>query len=410
MMINKNLAEIKFNRNSLHELLFKFIILIYFCVMYAFFEYRLYISILLVFFLLYYFITRRKNLSLFTLWNVIFIFWCASSYVWSYNSGQTLIEVRILIEIAIISNLIIVFIDKKGKVEFFYKVFIISGLIFIIRLLYEFPLASWFTQRLGSEEFNANTIGLYLTISAICSLHLAQKKNKALYILYFLFSFVVFLTGSRKSFLMLVFGSAILIYFNQGRNVSRKILAVIMGIILIIIGYFMVFNIPFLYDILGNRIESFLSVFFGESNIDYSTETRFNLIDIGISLFLNKPFLGHGIGSYSILSGYYVYSHNNYIELLVGVGLIGTVIYYSMIIYIIVKLYKRRNLIVGNPLLTILIMLLIIDYSLVSYNGFIYQFIIAIGFASTIVIKGRLSKEINSKEQLNSFQILGEGK
>ncbi|MDD3267588.1 MAG: O-antigen ligase family protein, partial [Burkholderiales bacterium] len=126
---------------------------------------------------------------------------------------------------------------------------------------------------------------------------------------------------------------------------------------------------------------------FGQNNLDISSRIRFEMIEVGKTLFLSKPFLGYGIGSFSIVSGFDAYSHNNYIELLVGLGIIGMVLYYSMIIYIIYKLFIIRKFIDGNPLLAILLSLLVIDYGLVSYNSPVYQYIIALGFISIKLFK-----------------------
>lgn len=370
------------------ESFFKTLLLMYFCVIYAFFEYRVFISAIFILMFLYYFIAQRKKLTIFFVWNLLFIIWCVLSIAWSYNTAQTVIEARIVFEIAIISNLLIAFIDNKDKLISVYKILIFSGLIFVLRLAYEFPLGTWLLGRLGDQDFNPNRIGLYLTISAIITLYFAQIENiKHYYILYLFFSIVIFLTGSRKAFIMLIMGSSLLYFLNTGRGASKRILSIPITITIMFLGYYVALKVPLFYEILGSRLESMLSLLSNSGSVDYSSKVRSEMIGVGKSLFFQKPIIGYGIGSYSILSGFNTYSHNNFIELLVGLGIIGFGIYYIMIFYILLKLFKVRKQVVGNPLLIILLMLIIMDYGLISYNGFVYQLIIAMGFVATRVIK-----------------------
>lgn len=369
--------------------IFQFVLLIFICMLFAYYEYRIFFSIIYAIVFLYYFLSRRKIVSPFILWNILFILLCGFSISWSYNPEQTFIETRNMIELAIISNLLIAFIDNKNKVISAYKYFIYAGIAFIIRLLYEIPLSTWLSTRLGADsDFNSNRIGLYLTISAICTLHLAQTENKKrYYMLLSLFAIVIILTGSRKAFLMLLVGIGVLYFLNKNTNIHKKILSVPLILIILAIGYLAVMNIPIFYEILGSRLESMISIFSGEGKVDLSARTRLEMIEVGKFLFTEKPILGYGIGSYSVVSGFNAYSHNNYIELLVGLGILGAVLYYSMIVYIICKLFKDRKEKYGNPLLVILLLLMIMDYALVSYNGPVYQFVVALGFAATKVSK-----------------------
>lgn len=380
------------------ETIYLILITLYLIVLYAFFDYRLVITLLFVPILTYYFISRRKKLTIFLLWNSMFILLSGLSFFWSSYPEQTLIDTRIMFEIAVISNLLIAFIDKENKLESTYKIFVIAGFALIIRLIYEVPIENWFDGRLRTEDLNSNEIGLFTTISAIFAFYFAAvKKKKFSYILLLIFSFVVFLTGSRKAFFMLILGIALLYYFSQGRKISKKLSSIIIGIIIVFLGYFTVMNIPYFYQIIGIRIESLLSLVSDNVlDVDNSVATRRNMIEVGLHLFKYKPILGYGLGSYSVISGFDTYSHNNYIELLVGLGVIGTTIYYSMIFYILFKLYKKREFHICNPLLVLLILFIFNDLALVSYKGFVYQYLIAIGFVATRIV-GKINENNKRK-------------
>ena len=135
-------------------------------------------------------------------------------------------------------------------------------------------------------------------------------------------------------------------------------------------------NVPLLYDLGGNRIESFLNSLNG-GETDGSTSFRIHMIEWGIEWFHNRPYFGHGLMNYKALLGTMgtwagtegTYAHNNYIELLVDVGIVGTVIYYSLYASLLfkgIRKIKERNL-TRLILLGLLVAILISEYGLVTY-------------------------------------------
>ena len=80
-----------------------------------------------------------------------------------------------------------------------------------------------------------------------------------------------------------------------------------------------------------------------------------------------------------------MYAHNNYIELMVDLGMVGTFVYYSFYGYIIAKLIKIRDDVTGikNFFLAFMLVLLILEISAVTYNIDLFQTFI--GLASAYV-------------------------
>src|SRR5699024_118429 len=177
-----------------------------------------------------------------------------------------------------------------------------------------------------------------------------------------LFVFITIFTGSRKALFIFVFSIGFFSLLNKERNKFTKLGFI--GLLLILIGYVSLNN-PFLYNVLGSRIEGFFANFTGRGEIDASTNTRMNMINTGLDFFKEKPLFGHGIDSFRQLYfnyvGDYRYSHNNYIELLVSVGVFGTVIYYLGLLSILKKTFN-----IINPYLifsfVVIIAILVIDY------------------------------------------------
>jgi O-antigen ligase len=112
------------------------------------------------------------------------------------------------------------------------------------------------------------------------------------------------------------------------------------------------------------------------------------MISHGWDLFLKEPVLGYGLNNFSILFAKILgegYAHNNYIELLVDLGMIGTIAYYSFYAFIIGKLIGIRNDLTGlrNFFLAFMLVLLVFDIGNVTYQYPPVQ--IFIGLASAFV-------------------------
>ena len=70
------------------------------------------------------------------------------------------------------------------------------------------------------------------------------------------------------------------------------------------------------------------------------------------------------------------------IELLVGIGIVGTLVYYANYIYIINKLICKRRAKFANVGLAFIGMLLLVEFGLVSYYGELYHMIIAFTYTT----------------------------
>jgi O-antigen ligase len=184
-------------------------------------------------------------------------------------------------------------------------------------------------------------------------------------------------------------------WIYHSRNPIKSIRNALLSIAVIVTGWYAMMYIPFLYNLLGRRIESMLAGFLGLST-DASTSTRLRLIRIGWAWFLQRPWVGYGLGNFGAmnltLNNSVLYAHNNYIELLVDSGLIGTFIYYSLYANTIRRFFmldssKKKSFCF---LMGIVISFLIADYGIVSYNLAVFQLIV---MCLNIMIRGRLTTD-----------------
>lgn len=177
------------------------------------------------------------------------------------------------------------------------------------------------------------------------------------------------------------------------------------GAILIIV-YWAIFNVPQLYNTIGFRMESLINLFTGHG-LDSYDMGRQEMIYYGLNFWAQKPLFGYGINNYQILyagiSGRYVYSHNNYIEILVNVGMIGFVAYYAYYIYLLRKLWNKKgnSLNLRNFFIAYVICLLPFELGAITYNFTFIQLFLALASCFLFIERKNISliKDIKGEEE-----------
>jgi len=233
------------------------------------------------------------------------------------------------------------------------------------------------TTRVGSVLTNPNAYAMALTTGIIAAFYLFRQRShltKLVLVVLIILAVqqIFFFSGSRKGMLGAV--AAPIIYFGvraicSGRNRPQQFVVLFVGVV---VGYFvfdwLLANAPFAQRLFNSREEA-------------SFVARQKLINVGLEQWVRAPLIGHGANQYRVLFqfdfGNEAYAHNNYIELLVNVGVIGTAIFYSVYL-----LMARRYL---DPLFrrgatpddmawaaTLLILFLLWDVAQVSYGSKLY--------------------------------------
>lgn len=224
------------------------------------------------------------------------------------------------------------------------------------------------TVRIGSSlAGNVNSVGVAL---GICSLFLMSiyclRKNKIVLVALIVSGIFMLLTGSKKTMFILIIDLVIYFIYNKGK-VSKWIIGLFISIIL----WYLVFNVPYFYEIIGYRIETAITqLFLGTSvRVSHSTDERNQMIREGLKLFWDHPILGGGMQYFYYMTSFgYEYSHCNYVEMLCNFGLIGTLIYYIPFIKCATYFRKHKHYIVIAPLcLGLVISELLLEIMMVSY-------------------------------------------
>lgn len=136
-----------------------------------------------------------------------------------------------------------------------------------------------------------------------------------------------------------------------------------------------------------------------ESNSkSHSTEMRLSMYNIAPSLILKHPIFGSGWGYFTEYSGLKVYSHSNYIELLVTFGALGFILYYWIYIYIIIISLKKRHRNEIALVLGVVISILITDTSIVSFTEMIINYIMILWSMTIIKELGEIKDDKEIKK------------
>lgn len=324
---------------------------------------------------------KKKKLKLTNILAIqlIFIFICLCSIFVSINQNAVFIKVKTLFLIFLVMLSIINYLDSFDKIIRVLKYFTWSGFFVSIYIL----LISDFSNitRYGSELGNQNAIGMNIALSSIFCFYLLINKKVKYLLLFVVMVPTILLTGSRKSLLFIIINVILLVYFKNRNSLKNIIKFIIFSFITILLFSYMIFNIPIFYEIIGDRMESLFSFINGETVREGSINIRTNMTIVGFELFKKRPITGYGIDNYRFFySG--TYSHNNFIELMVGTGVFGVILFYLTHFIGIIDLFKmaRNNShnILCYTFIGIIISYIVVSPSLVYYDSKHFCYIMAI--------------------------------
>lgn len=295
----------------------------------------------------------------------------------------------------------------KENVDFVVNAFIISSLVlcFLTIALLKFNISGGLhdnskTSVLFNYGYNPNSICVCASFAALLRLNTTDKIWYKNWIFLFLVLFSV-VTGSRK--VIVIFGVyfAAVIMFR-----SKNIIKSITGLIIVVVLFICLMNLPFVDDIFGERFtDTFVAIKQALSGESFSSirETRMRMIMIGLDYFKSSPIIGHGWTSfaeqYHLMNNQAaVYSHCNYVEILCSAGIVGFAIYYSKIAMGVFETKNIDNRKKKAECIGMLLALFANDIAAVTYYYKIYYILFAI---ILLII------EMSSKENHGVGQIMG---
>ena len=329
------------------------------------------------------------NLNKYKLWSLSFLLISLLSLIYSINKSDSFNMLKMLVILVIIMIYVESELNNLYSIEKMIMLYVIgvgTTLIYVLitQDLNQFQLAihgEAFTGR-----WNGNEIGMNAAMALMMILYLFPKaKNLCLKMYYCIIVavslYLVYWMGSRKTIVFLILGLCGVILLKKPKKLIRNLLLVCC---LITVSWNLLMEVPSLYQNVGWRLEALTSSITGKGKADSSTLLREKYIKVGIESFKESPVIGYGVASFSEINehktNHHTYSHNNFIEIAVGLGVIGFIFYYWFFVYLIIKylklfIHKRTSFLV-NFLFILFVLYLATQVGLVTYESLIQWLLI----------------------------------
>ena len=204
-----------------------------------------------------------------------------------------------------------------------------NSLVYCFRMGYQPGIATHYSSN-----------GMYLAIFSGCafSMYVSQNKKTGKYIILTILAMVSLLLTAKRAHVLFGIGAMLVVYYMKNADHKSTRLVKMLAIIILALVLFVIIG-QFIPAING-FIERFLEA---EESGDI-LNNRSTLYAYAILLFSQNPLWGNGWGSYKYLResvfGEYNNAHNVFLQLLAETGVIGTVIFTSIIISMLIVTVK----------------------------------------------------------------------
>ena len=346
---------------------------------------------------------KNRNLKprAYLVWIFVMWLWVGLSLLWSPSNLAYNNFIRAYTTGAILYFSLFYIIKDFEDVKQMMRLMVMAMVLSIMYTLLTVDLVSiMLGTRLGSDgsedvTVSSNDMGMMCFYGILmCCYFIKEKTNSKFRTIYFCLCLLIllgmtFISGSRRALL----GIAIVFFIymllsskNKLKNIIK--ISVVVLASLILFRYLMSFDI--FSSILGYRLEGMFNSISGSGAGDNSYDHHEEMIIYGWRYFFNNPIIGNGHLAFAELygrdTGDYIFSHNNITELLVNYGIVGFIIYYWFIIYLVNKLIKIRRITDDRSIIFFLAIILsqfVTDWTNVAYILFVEQMVIL--FAYNIV-------------------------
>ena len=303
---------------------------------------------------------------------LIFVLLEFLSLYWARNQSLAISQFITQIQLYALYIFAYQVIGRYGEIKDYINAIYVSGFLMIIFALIRYGGLSNYVNvmqtgaRLGGEIANENTFGLVFGNAALSAMYYAIIEGKKIHFVSLVpFVFFGFSSGSKKTALVLCVGFIGLFLIKYGIKKVYKFLFVVA--IFVILSQHLL-SLP-IFSTINDRLTSYLS-----GDLNTSDRIRSDMIQFGIEIFKDQPFIGYGLQNFRHLYYGKMYSHNNFVELLVSLGVYGFAVYYLMFIIPIIKILKfwliRR---VNNSQMLMLMFLLVVEiifgWGMVQFYG-----------------------------------------
>ncbi len=344
---------------------------------------------LVVSFLLYQLVYTSKTIYINSMLLIYFIFYFYSvlALTWTIDMDYSIYTVGRMAQIAIyfliIYNILKVFKIHEAVFAGFMLAMLWNGLLAFD--LVDVVNPTYLKVRFIGTTEHPNSIGLLALYAILGSILWIQNlKNRwliALNVLNIVVAYyIIVLAASRTS---LIIGALIILFFMiQVLLHKESRIFLIIFLVLGFLGFIYFVDLHLFMEKINFVIERIVGIFgaFDGHHADSSTAERLSFLHTMIGVFKENPIFGTGVNTARVfLHGFY--SHNNYIEIMGTLGLVGLVIYYSAYVHLIWKIYNVRDFWTRHYLSLFMFVIIVYDFAAVTfYTKSILLFILLLHF------------------------------
>lgn len=275
---------------------------------------------------------------------LVLILWVAVTYFSAVYVEEANTQMKNLLGVFVLSMTIANLSSDKRCVPWLYGVFIILLIQAFVYanshiMIEGFDTA---TDRLNDEKLNANTVAYYTFFVTFAIYELGYSfliKNRVIANIFRLLFFAMYgvsftvaiLTGSRQVLMIQIPLLVLLTFIRyiEGASLKRKLLFVLIAAVACVAS---IDPITKSYD------NSYLKV---RSETKVKDDVRALLLQDAIKVGCQHPIMGVGPGNYVRYSFNRHFSHCTYTELFANTGIIGVLIYVSLLLMFITSQWKR---------------------------------------------------------------------
>jgi len=308
---------------------------------------------------------------------LIFVFWAVLSFFWTVNTDSYLeYQQRILLCGIVVFSLYNIFCWYNVR-SYFLMGIIIGGFINLFIFLNLFPYYgikvdedTWrFAGTIGNSNGLSNIMSFSLFATILLTNFFARNKH-------FFFRFIMFVnipaciyliiqTGSKKG-LILAVSFIFLLFLPYIKSVKGTLNALFISLFLFTVFSYLSEDADFSeqLEFVSKRFESAQETIKGDE-AEESTQLRLWLLENGLKLWKEEPVLGVGLNNSKYFLGSPV--HNNFLEILVNLGIVGFLIYYYFYFQIIWGSFKIKDITLKTCVMYFLIVFFIMDSTWSSY-------------------------------------------
>lgn len=360
---------------------------------------------------------------------VAFLFLCGLSIITAINVSLAVVAFsKLLIVFCMFLNLTILLHNRLSllfKITFFVG---ISVLIQSALILFDFSKTldlSTIKGNYGNINILAASLNIKIPFLILGIIHFSNWKRALLISALFLSVILIFLTGSRATFLGLTLQIIVFLVFYIKINGIKRTEIIKIGCILLPIVFSFVFSNIILekygnserYKSIGNRIGQ---IELSDNPTDSSAKLRLDFWKNASEIIAENPLQGVGIGNWKIKSLAYENTliddsnissnaHNDFLELMAETGVVNGLLYLSLFVFILFIAVKK--ILKSNEkevqLIGILTLMLLFSYGFDAALNFpLYIPAVQFGFCFLLALSLVNKKEIESDSESEKTKLI----